>query len=167
MNTLTEIMPFSWWAISALGFLLIIAFLAIILMYRRIKKFEQAHITVQTFMSGKNLDSLLQQYVQTVAHLNTELTTYEARLTKVEGKLRLNPDRMELVRFNAFENMGSNQSFALALLNQDANGVVLSCIHSREESRVYAKPINQGQSNYQLSAEERQVVERAAQGPKL
>lgn len=167
MNTLLEIMPLTWWALSIISLLLIVSYIVIIVLYRRLKKFEKAHISVQTFMSGKSLDVLLQQYLQTVAHLNADLATYEARLSKAEEKVRLGPDRMELLRFNAFENMGSNQSFALALLNQDASGVVLSSIHSREESRVYAKPVVQGQSSYQLSAEERQVVESAAKGLKI
>jgi len=165
VDTLTALMPLTWWAVSALAVLLIIAYVIIMLLYQRMRKFERAHISVQTFMSGKNLDSLLQQYIQNVAHLNADLTTCEARLTKVEEKQCLAPGRLELIRFNAFENMGSNQSFALALLNQTGDGVVLSCIHSREESRVYGKPIVKGQSNYQLSKEEKQVIDSAVNGP--
>ena len=72
-----------------------------------------------------------------------------------------------MVRFRAFEDIGSDLSFAFALLNQEGSGVVLSSIFNREDSRVYAKPINQGQSTYPLTEEEKQVINKALQGHKV
>jgi len=66
-----------------------------------------------------------------------------------------------IVRFNAFDNTGSDLSFAVALLDAAKNGFVLSGIYGREESRVYAKPVLQGESTYTLTKEEKQALEAA------
>ena len=89
------------------------------------------------------------------------------RLTPIEHKLRASIDRAELLRFRAFEDVGSDLSFAFALLNQEGDGVVISSIHSREEVRIYAKPLNGGQSMYLLSEEEKEVIAKAMVGQKI
>ena len=71
--------------------------------------------------------------------------------------------RMGLVRFNAFDNTGSDLSFALAMTDAARNGFVLSGIYGREESRVYAKPIVEGESTYMLTKEEKQALQAAAE----
>lgn len=159
---LINIMQSYWWIILVIALLaIIIPYFMIFTLLKRLKKYEQAHISIQTFMSGKNLDQLLENNLKNVKEIGSQVEMQNVRLTKAEEKLRQSVDRAELVRFNAFENMGSDLSFALALLNQDGNGVVISSINSREESRVYAKPIEGGTSTYHLSAEEIQALEKA------
>lgn len=70
-----------------------------------------------------------------------------------------------LVRFNAFDDTGGNQSFALALLDADADGFVLSSLHSRQATRLYVKRISAGSSELPLSQEEAQAVEQALRRP--
>lgn len=159
---LVDLIQTYWWAI--LSVILIIAIIPYFMIYglrKRLKEYEKAHISIQTFMSGKELDHLLDENLKNVKELGNKLESQNGRLTKAEEKLRKSVDRAELVRFNAFENMGSDLSFALAFLNQEGNGVVISSINSREESRVYAKPIEKGQSTYHLSSEEIQALEKA------
>lgn len=160
-------MSMSWWGISALTILLLISLLINFSIFRRMKRFESSYVTLQTFMSGHQLEPLLQEYIQKTTEQNQELKNCNARLTQIELKLRAGVDRAELIRFSAFENVGSDLSFAFALLNQEGSGVVLSAIHSREDSRVYAKPINGGQSAYSLSQEEIEVITKAMQGQKI
>jgi hypothetical protein len=70
--------------------------------------------------------------------------------------------RRGLVRFNPFAGTGGNQSFCLALLDGEDNGLVISSLHSREVTRIYAKPIKKGKSaGYQLSTEEIQAIKNA------
>ncbi len=66
-----------------------------------------------------------------------------------------------LVRFDAFEDVGGMQSFAVALLNDLGDGVVISAINSRNESRTYAKPIKRGKSEFTLSSEESRAISEA------
>jgi hypothetical protein len=66
-----------------------------------------------------------------------------------------------LVRFSPFHDTGSDQSFALALLDGRRDGVVITALHSRTDSRLYAKPVERGSSTYTLTPEERDAIGRA------
>jgi hypothetical protein len=59
-----------------------------------------------------------------------------------------------MVRYNAFPDTGSDQSFSVAMLDADGNGLVLSSLYGRTETRTYAKPVQGGKSTYPLSDEE-------------
>jgi hypothetical protein len=69
--------------------------------------------------------------------------------------------RVGLVRFDAFEDLGGMLSFAVAMLDKEGSGVVLSSINGRNETRIYAKPIEHGASRINLSAEEEEAIRRA------
>ena len=69
--------------------------------------------------------------------------------------------KIGMVRFNPFKEIGSNQSFSVALLDGNNDGVVFTSHYSREFNRVYAKPIKAGRSSYSLSGEERKAIEKA------
>ncbi|PIQ05298.1 MAG: hypothetical protein COW72_02875, partial [Candidatus Nealsonbacteria bacterium CG18_big_fil_WC_8_21_14_2_50_37_10] len=69
--------------------------------------------------------------------------------------------KIGLVRFNPFKEIGGNQSFSVALLDGNDSGIVVTSLYSREGNRVYGKPIEKGVSNYLLSEEEKQVLEIA------
>ncbi|HWQ89711.1 MAG TPA: DUF4446 family protein [Desulfitobacteriaceae bacterium] len=158
---------------SLLGLLaavLILLFVTVTLfnrLSRKIKKHEAAHIALQTCLSGKSLDASLEEYLKSVEIMKDQIMACSLRLDKIERKLRLAADRVEMVRFSAFEDMGSELSFAVAMLNQDGNGVVLSSINNRVDTRMYAKPVIGGKSNHNLSNEEIEVITKAQTGEKI
>jgi hypothetical protein len=69
--------------------------------------------------------------------------------------------RVGIVRFDAFEDLGGQLSFAAALLDAAGDGIVLSSINGRTETRIYAKPVERGSSRYNLSGEEEEAIRRA------
>ena len=75
----------------------------------------------------------------------------------IEGSVR----RMSLLRYDAFEDVGGRLSFSCAMLDEHDTGVVLTSINGRQETRVYAKPITQGTSTYNLSSEEDEAIRQA------
>ena len=156
-----ENIPILWFAVMALAVLDIICLIGLIVLSAKIKRFKVAYIALQTFATGRKLDEMLDGYMDKVRFLERALEECQSRLSAIEKRQSLSVDRAELLRFNAFENMGSDLSFALALLNEKGDGVVLSSIHNREESRVYAKPVLNGESGYPLGEEERQVIGKA------
>lgn len=160
-------MSINWLAIGLLAFLTIILLSITILLYSKMKKFQSSYISLQTFMDGQQMDILLDKYIQKVTDLEQNLKKCNERLGPIETKLRASIDRAEILRFRAFEDVGSDLSFAVAFLNQEGDGLVLSSIHSREEARIYAKPISGGQSQYSLSDEEKEVVLKAMNGNKI
>jgi hypothetical protein len=71
-----------------------------------------------------------------------------------------------LVRYDAFEDVGGRLSFSCAMLDDHGTGVVVTSINGRQDTRVYAKPIVDGRSQYNLSIEEEEAIRRALAEPR-
>jgi len=95
------------------------------------------------------------------AATQTELTSIGGRLEALERVARSETPRIGFVRYNAFDDVGSDQSYALALLTKDGDGVVLSSIYSREETRTYGKAVEKFQPAADASREERAAILKA------
>ncbi|MNC64127.1 hypothetical protein D3C75_1143020 [compost metagenome] len=83
-------------------------------------------------------------------------------ITGIRGIMRTMKSNVSIKRYNAFSQQGSDLSFSMAILDDEQDGVVLTGIHSREESYLYAKPVDKGQSSYTLSPEEKEVIAQNA-----
>lgn len=93
-----------------------------------------------------------------LAEVSARLGRLEAAVGQIADNLPRSIQGVGVVRYNPFEQMGSNMSFSLALLDGRANGVVVSVLNNREGSRVYGKAVERGTSNYPLSDEERKAL---------
>jgi len=82
-------------------------------------------------------------------------------LAELKAKNRKNFQKLSVVRFNPFGEMGGEQSFSVALLDEENNGFVITSHYGREANRTYAKQIKNGQSAYALSKEEQQAISQA------
>lgn len=149
---------------------LIISIIAIILLVINYMKLNKINKNYSEFMkkigNGKNIDETLKSYmerVQKVENLNKEILNFCENLDKTVDNC---VQKIGLVRYNAFKDVGSNLSFALAILNNKNNGIVLNGIYSRDMSNIYAKPIIDGTSEYALSDEEKEAIEKAILGEK-
>lgn len=112
--------------------------------------------------TGTDIESLLVQQVTDLKLLDQEIQ----ELFEISNRLRelglKSIHKFSVLRFNPFKEVGSNQSFSLALLDGKNNGVVISSLHTREGTRVYAKPIkNADADGFPLTDEERQVIQEA------
>ena len=85
----------------------------------------------------------------------------EARLGGVEAALRGTIAHRALVRYDAYNELSGHQSVSIALLDDERSGIVLSCIHHRDQARVYAKAVVGGRGELELSPEEAQAVAEA------
>lgn len=90
-----------------------------------------------------------------------QLVSKELEILKKESEFFV--QKIGVIRYNPFSNMGSDQSFSLALLDADNNGIVITSLFSQEGNRVYGKPIKNSSSEYSLSNEEKQAIEKAIQ----
>lgn len=86
--------------------------------------------------------------------------TDKKQQTEIEGSVR----NVALLRYDAFEDVGGRLSFSCALLDDHGDGVVLTSINGRQETRVYAKQVTQGTSSHNLSLEEEEAIRRAMGG---
>ena len=113
-------------------------------------------------ISKKNLISSLNQLIAQSKGNADDISSVVEDLKKEVEANKAHLQRVGFKRFNPFTNTGGNQSFSLCLLDENSNGIMISSLHSRESTRIYAKPINKGKSaGNSLSAEEKQALKQA------
>lgn len=110
---------------------------------------------------GRSLEAVLDAHLETVFKVARDLDGLTERTAAVEVAQRRSFQRVGLIRYNPFEETGGNQSFALALLDAAGDGWVLSSLHARSGTRVYAKAIKGGRGDGALSEEETAAIGRA------
>lgn len=108
-----------------------------------------------------DLEAVLGAHLATVHDVVQDLDDLTARMAVVESLARHHFSKSGLIRFNPFPDTGGNQSFALALLDESDDGVVISSLHSRTGTRIYGKAVVGGKADTSLSAEEQEAVDEA------
>lgn len=112
---------------------------------------------------SNNIEEMLDTYlekVETVEEENKDIKLHYEELDKNVSKCI---KKVGIVRYSAFKDMGSDLSFAVALLDDNNNGIVLNGIYSVENSNIYAKPIQNAKSKYTISQEEQEAINIALQ----
>jgi hypothetical protein len=108
---------------------------------------------------------VLGSHLDRVRQVVRDVDGVSARTAMLERELQGSFGRVGLVRFNPFEDTGGNQSFALALIDGRGDGFVLSSLHARAGTRVYAKAVAGGASEAALSTEESEALRQALAKP--
>ena len=111
--------------------------------------------------AGDSLESVLHAHLEKVHVLSDEVDTLTARAAILETVQRRAVQQVGLVRYNPFEDTGGNQSFAVALLDAHGDGFIVSSLHARSGTRIYAKAVAAGKSEAALSEEESEALRRA------
>lgn len=111
--------------------------------------------------SGVDLEQVLRDYVVRMDRSDATVSALNQRAAMIEKSTPQNVRHVGVVRFNPFPDKGGDQSFAVALLDGHADGVVFTGLHSRADARVYAKPVVGGNSTYALTDEEKEAINRA------
>lgn len=140
---------------------LVITFIAIVLGTVWIIKTEKRLKRFFLGKKAKDLEDTIEILEDNIIKLNRAKEQTEEDLKVINQKLRKSLRGLETVRFNPFPDQGSNQSFAIGILNEDKDGVVLSSLYSRERMSVFAKPIKGGKSEYELTNEEKDALKKA------
>jgi hypothetical protein len=110
---------------------------------------------------GKDLEDTIVELHNDITQLKKAKEGIEKDITVINSKLKKSIRGLETKRFNPFPDQGGNQSFAISMLNEDGDGVVLSSLYARERMSVFAKPIKNSKSEYELTAEEKEVLIKA------
>ena len=143
--------------VVAIALLLVVA----VVLGRRVGRVDARLRALTRGEEGGDLEGVLGAHLDKVYLLGREVERLAGRTATLEATVPRSFQRVGLVRFNPFEDTGGNQSFALALLDADGNGWVLSSLHARSGTRVYAKSITGGRSDGALSEEEAAAVQQA------
>jgi len=107
------------------------------------------------------IDEILDRQLQRIDSLTERVDALNKLHHELEALSERTIQKVGVVRYNPFAETGGDQSFAIALLDALGNGVVLSSLHSRTDTRVFAKPVHNGRSKYQLSDEEQDAITKA------
>lgn len=143
------------------GAMLFILIVILLLLNRKVTVLAAAYRSFMQGRDGASLESVLVSLNQGMARVESLIEADRERLGELEEVLGTAIRGVGVVRFNAFQDTGSDLSFAVAFLDAGENGLVVSSIYGREESRTYAKPVKAGKSPYQLSGEEQEAIRRA------
>jgi Protein of unknown function (DUF4446) len=153
--------------IIGLGALVAVGLVVVILLYMRIRRTENECALLLTGNQGKNFVEIVNDNIDRVEALNVEVEelseSYGAVLRRMAGAMQ----HVGVVRFDAFRDLGGLLSFAVAMLDDRGNGIVISSIYGRSESRTYTKPIVERNSSYELSPEEREAIRLAMQSKEM
>jgi hypothetical protein len=144
-----------------LSIVLLVTMVALFLTARRARRLDRrlAHLTRGS--DGDSVEAVLQAHLDRLFRVSRELDELSARGAVLEANGRRALQRVGLVRYNPFGDTGGNQSFALALLDAEDDGLVISSLHARAGTRVYAKALLGGRSDGALSDEEAEALRLA------
>jgi hypothetical protein len=111
--------------------------------------------------SGGNLERVLNDHIAEMRAISRRVRELDNLYRQIEMASQRSLQWTGVVRYNPFSDTGGDQSFAIALADAEGNGVVISSLHARDHTRIYAKPLKSWQSTYQLSEEEKEAIARA------
>ena len=145
------------------GVLLLSLLLGLLAQSVRLNRLKAHYQTLLEGVDGSQLEELLTQHMANVAQAQGEMKRNQQRIQELTQHEHHCFQNLGFVRYDAFEDVGGQQSFAMALLDAHKNGLVLSGLVGRQETRVFAKHIQEGTCTQFLTEEEQKAIEAAKQ----
>lgn len=150
----------SYFLITLSGLVVILSVLVTSLLLK-VNSLRRRYQKMMQGMDGVNIEQMMTGHIEEVRETLVTVERLNNETMKLGNLLQSCIQRVGLVRFNAFEDTGSDLSFSLALLDDHDNGIVMSSLYGRSESRIYAKPVVNLQSSYVLTEEEQKAIRLA------
>lgn len=147
--------------------LCVLTVLSLIIAVYALSKYNKLKRRYEFFMGANrkrpdhNMEEMLKDYINTVRIVESDVSEIQAEMEKITKDMNKCIQKVGVVRYNPYDEMGGNLCYAVAMLDKDDNGIVFNGLYSRTGSFTYAKPIEAGTSTYVLSAEEIEALERA------
>lgn len=150
--------------IYIVGALIIIILILLILLVSNMKAINKLEIKYRKLTRGvdnSNLEQLISSYMDKIDYVKQETEDIKVKINSVNERIIKCVQNVSITRYKAFDDIGSDLSFSLAMLDENKDGVIITSIYGRNESTTYAKPIDKGISRYDLSDEEKFVLNNA------
>ena len=158
---LTDNLAIAFGVLAGLVLLLVIGFLVL---STRIGRAVRTYRELVRDQDGGTLHDRLVGSAEQAVRAGERMNEMEAMHSVMDQRTRRSLQHIGLVRYNPFDDTGSDQSFAIALLDDQRDGIVLSSLHGRTNTRIFAKPVADGGSPHNLSDEESQAIRIAVEG---
>lgn len=144
-----------------LAVVILLLFIMILILMSSVKKLQKRYKKLMKGAKPTNLEDLINK---NLSYIEKSLNNSEEALKRCEvvrDEMKRCVSKMSILRYRAFEDVGSDLSFSIAILDENNDGVLMTGIYSRHDSTTYAKPIVKGVSKYDLSEEEKHVLNEA------
>lgn len=160
-NIINSINEYSAYIIIALTVVTGLLFIITLVLMSSLNKVEKRYRKMMRGVNNRNLEELLNEKLDSIEKANLSSENALEEIAKVEKRMKDCVQKVAIMRYKAFEDVGSDLSFSIAILDDHNDGVILTGIYGRNESTTYAKPIDKGISRYDLSEEEIHVLNEA------
>lgn len=160
-NIINMINDYSTFIVIGLLIITILLFIIVLMLINSVNKLEKKYRKMMRGVNNKNLEQLINSKIDDIekAVTNSEKSLEECESIRENIKGCVN--KVAIMRYKAFEDIGSDLSFSIAILDDYNDGVLITGIYARSDSTTYAKPIDKGISRYDLSEEEMHVLNEA------
>ena len=140
----------------------------IILLILWVIRLEMKIRNIPAVKHNQNINNQINALQKETYTLNEFKKETDSNIENINKELKNTVQGIETIRFNPFkgDGIGGNQSFATAILDQNGNGVIISSLYSREKVSTFAKPITNWSCEYELSGEEKEVLDRVKDNKK-
>ena len=161
MEYINQITNSQYFLLGILIAVVVLFFLMIFLCYKYSKLQKNYNRFIKKVGNGENIQEDLENFMYKVDKVEKQNAEILGNCSQLSNELEKCIQKIGIIRYNAFKDTGSDLSFALAMLDDKNNGVILNGIYSREMSNIYAKPVENGKSSYTLSEEEKMAIDKA------
>ena len=145
-------------ALAAVGALALICFIFVILFAMKLRRVRREYMTLRGESGDRDIVAAVSHWVKQVKSIEGRMDVLAVAQEEQGAKTRRALQRFHMVRYDAFDDMGGRLSFSAALLDDHGDGVVITSINGRTETRTYAKPVQNLTSDHNLSEEEREAI---------
>ncbi|WP_010298297.1 DUF4446 family protein [Clostridium senegalense] len=145
----------------ALLVVLAVFFIVLIVTLSSLNRLEKKYRRLMRGSNNKNLEELILKYLDTIDEVKNNNNEIKEICKNTQALTNNCIQKFSIIRYKAFEDVGSDLSYSIALLDANNDGVLLTSIYGRNESTTYAKPIDKGISRYDLSEEEERALHEA------
>jgi hypothetical protein len=147
-NALNLALP---WIAGGAAFISLISIIGFFMLYGRLKRIMRGK-------TGRDIEEGIASIDKKLVAIENNEELLADAIEHIDRRLRSSIRSVEMTRFNPFEDQGGNHSFAISLVNEKGDGVVISSLYSRERMSVFAKHIKKGKSDIELTGEEQDVL---------
>lgn len=127
---------------------------------KTLKKYNEVN-KILSVGDSDNIEDTLINYVKELNFIKNSLSRVELECEDISQKVTKSIQQIGFIRYTAFDDIGGELSFSIAMLDSNSDGFVMSNIYARDMSHMYAKPIRGGKSIHKLSSEEKEAIVRA------
>lgn len=162
MNIAETMNEYSAYIMIGIAAVILVLLILVIILFVRQHKLNKKYKKFMTGSEAVNLEGQILSRFSDIDHLKTDAQKINQEISKIKENLLITYQKIGVVKYDAFKEMGGKLSFVLALLDKNNNGIILNSVHSsREGCYTYLKEIIKGESFLELSADERSALDMA------